>query len=180
MPEKGEWKVLHPGKRACRQYPDEILERILQAFPSKTILDVGCGNGTLVFCLRKMGYSAEGIDTASSAALENVGFSQWNFIRQQDIEEAEIKKYDLIFCHLSLATVTNKLSLLRKLLAKSETLILQQVILLDGVSYSEKTRYKGIWKDELDTLLAETGANVTFLYSETDEYGRLRNYYALQ
>lgn len=80
----------------------KIIEKNL--FNCKSILDIGCGAGTLALYLANKGYKVDGIEISKKAIvsckesaeflnLENVNFSVMNFPKQ-----TPSKKYDLIIC----------------------------------------------------------------------------------
>lgn len=179
------WKALFPSRKKYCQIPDEILEKILELFPgAKSFLDVGCGDGSLVCYLRKLGYSAIGIDINTYAALAYLEFSQWHFIRQGDIRNTDIENFDVIFCNMSLSSIKNqdeRRNLLKKLLSKTGTLILTQHVLLDGItSYNSNTKIIGIWQTELMDLLEDYNGKCHLLYEDLDQYNVLSVVYELK
>jgi SAM-dependent methyltransferase len=77
----------------ARIYPLEFLSP--QNLSGKTILDLGCGNGSFVSDLRETGYQAFGIDLFLEEHLV-----QEPFLTRQDLRKTsfESKSFDRIFC----------------------------------------------------------------------------------
>ena len=71
-----------------QQYLSDPIEKLLQQFGSKNILDVGCGNGALAAFLISKGYNVYGIDASESGisiAKKNYGADRF-FVQNVESE----------------------------------------------------------------------------------------------
>jgi len=109
-----------------QNYLSPVVEKLLQTLQSKTILDVGCGNGALAASLMQKGYNVYGIDASETGiaiakknygkdcffvqnvesetitqALQNIPFD--TIISTEVVEHLYSPKQYMQFCHNILA-----------------------------------------------------------------------------
>lgn len=95
---------------------------ILTKKPNFSILDVGCGVGTISLYLASLGYRVKGLDVSAraialaQAAQKDIGLSHVQFVRGELDHKKE--KYDLVTCFEVIEHIENDLQFARDLAAK--------------------------------------------------------------
>lgn len=83
----------------------EVIEKVLKNHPSKSVLDIGCGTGTMSFYLSTLGLSITGVDISEKAINTCVKNKERLYVGKKlsffriNFPSEEIKgKFDLIIC----------------------------------------------------------------------------------
>jgi 2-polyprenyl-3-methyl-5-hydroxy-6-metoxy-1,4-benzoquinol methylase len=164
-----EGKVTLDGFRARAGMYDRVWGRLLPADKSARILDVGCGNGSLVWWMQQRGYhQAGGVDVSA----EQVRVAQELGVR--NVEEADLRGYlgeragsfDRLILrdvleHFPRELILEILDLCRRALRPNGTLIVQvpnaEAPLWGRIRYGDFTHEMAFTEGAMRQLLAVTG-----------------------
>ena len=173
-----DWEEFYLGNpNQFWQIPREILRKLIEDIGmSVSIMDVGCGDGSLLANLYQFGCDQlYGVDVSFEAVARARLRNPHAVIDQLDIENQSISDFDMIFCHLVLPFLTRKTDVFRKLVKSSKRLIITIPILTKNETDISQENIKAMTNAQIHSILSSEPLQVErlLLIERTRSY---RNY----